>query len=94
MHVEETIALPTENEHKNEKRSVFNIERGDRRIIKRCFKHERYAVERAKVWVCPECGCVLDAEELYGLLEKLGVDKKIIGQVRKSITALSCVRVL
>lgn len=46
------------------------------------------------MWICPECGCVLDAEELYELLEELGVDRKIVKQVKESIVAKSCAEVL
>ena len=38
---------------------------------------------RAVVRVCPKCGRVLDAEELFRLLETLGLTEETIEKIKK-----------
>ena len=40
------------------------------------------ALHRATVRVCPECGRVLDAEDLFRLLKEIGVSKNTIKQIK------------
>ena len=40
------------------------------------------ALHRATVRVCPECGRVLDAEELFRLLKEVGVSEDTIKQIK------------
>ena len=48
----------------------------------------KFAKSKAlSVKICPDRShkCILDAEELYGVLEELEVDEDIINNVRKSL---------
>jgi Zn-finger nucleic acid-binding protein len=42
------------------------------------------AMHRATVRVCPECGRILDAEELFRLLKELGVSEDTIEKVKNA----------
>jgi len=51
----------------------------------KCPEHEKYAIHRAEVRVCPKCGYVLDADQLYRLLRELEINDKLIDQIRTRI---------
>ena len=52
----------------------------------KCPKDNVYpSLHRATVRVCPKCGDVLDAEELFRLLKELKVDKELIEKIRSAI---------
>ena len=52
----------------------------------KCPKDNVYPfLHRATVRVCPKCGDVLDAEELFRLLKELKVDKELIEKIRSAI---------
>ncbi|HKZ94223.1 MAG TPA: hypothetical protein VJ249_06565 [Candidatus Bathyarchaeia archaeon] len=52
----------------------------------KCPKHKvDSASYRAAVMVCPECGRILDAEELLRLLKRLGFSKGLVKQVQTEI---------
>ena len=56
------------------------------RIWIKCPKHHvDSAIYRATVRVCPKCGDILDAEELFRLLEELKIDKALIEKIRSAI---------
>ncbi len=42
---------------------------------------------RATVYVCPKCNKIVNAGELFRLLESIGIEKKIIDKVQSSIVA-------
>ena len=56
---------------------------------KKCPRHKRYSTRSAKVWVCPQCGRITDAEGLYDLFEKLGIDKKLIKGIKDAIEKIN-----
>jgi len=35
--------------------------------------------------VCPKCGAILDAEELFRLLKRLGISKRLVEGVQNEI---------
>lgn len=50
-----------------------------------CPKHNAYSTHRAEVRACPKCGRILDAEELYRMLESLGISQDTIEKVKEEI---------
>ena len=55
----------------------------------KCEKCGKYAyTKHVRVRICPNPNhkCVIDAEQLYSLLEELEVDEDIINNVRKSLS--------
>lgn len=56
--------------------------------MRKCPECEAEAsMYRATVYVCPKCGSIINAEELFRLLERIGVKRKIIGKVRSDVVA-------
>lgn len=49
--------------------------------------HVDSAMYRATVRVCPKCGALLDADELFRLFEKLKISKKSKTLIKKEIRA-------
>lgn len=43
------------------------------------------AMYRATVWVCPSCGDILNAEQLFRLLENLEISKRLARRIRIEI---------
>jgi hypothetical protein len=53
---------------------------------KKCGKYTYTKPVRVRIYPNPNHKCVLDAEQLYSLLEELEVDEDIINNVRKSLS--------
>ena len=52
----------------------------------KCPKDNVYpALHRATVRVCPKCGDILDAEQLFRLLKELKIDKELIEKIRSAV---------
>jgi len=52
----------------------------------KCDKcHVDSAMYRATVMVCPKCHGILNAEQLFQLLEKLRISKELVEQIKKEI---------
>ena len=55
----------------------------------KCPKCDVYpAIHRAEVRVCPKCGRILDAKELFRLLETLGFTEKTIERIKEEHLAI------
>jgi transcription initiation factor IIE alpha subunit len=52
----------------------------------KCPKHEEYSLHRANVRVCPKCGRILDANELFRLLKELGISDDLIKKIEEEIS--------
>jgi len=50
-------------------------------------KGETLSPRSAEIKICLRCGRLVDWEKVIGLLEKMGVQKKVISKVRSDIVA-------
>ena len=50
-------------------------------------KEETLSPRSAEIKICLRCGRLVDWEKVIGLLEKMGVQKKVISKVRSDIVA-------
>ena len=56
--------------------------------MRKCPKHKLdRAILRAKVEVCPKCGAILHAEELFRLLREAGIDGGLEERLEEKIKA-------
>ncbi|MDH5687038.1 MAG: zf-TFIIB domain-containing protein [Candidatus Bathyarchaeota archaeon] len=58
--------------------------------MRKCSKCDvEAAMHRATVYACPNCGSIVNADELYKLLEGIGIEKKVIEKIRSDIAAIN-----
>jgi len=57
--------------------------------VRKCSKcNVEASMYRATVYVCPKCNTIVNAEELFKLLESIGIEKEIIDKVQCNIVAI------
>jgi len=58
--------------------------------MRKCSKCDvEAAMYRATVYVCPNCHSIVNADDLYKLLEGIGIERKIIDEVLSNIVAIN-----
>jgi len=63
--------------------------------MKKCPKCKRdSATHKIIVEVCPECGCILEAENLYKKLRQLGISQDVIDKIKCEIRTLNVAYIL
>lgn len=58
----------------------------------KCPKHKEYSLHRVTVRVCPKCGSILDANELFRLLKELGISDALIKKIEDEMSILEVCR--
>ena len=60
--------------------------------MKKCRNHHKYSRLKAKVYVCPDCWKILDAEGLFKLLDDLEFSKKVKAIIKMELKRLNFIR--